>query len=311
MPGYKIFFRILLVLVILGGIGYGIFYLVTLGNDRLSTFNIYNEMTNSDANQSLNESMSSDDTFVIFANSNDSEFADIYSYYNAQKLVLGEMAYNLYFAGNNSEEKVDVESALREYETAMKETNSKVELFLDRKAYFESASSIEGITLSASEIDQLKEIEILARGKLLLQTEELDELNGLLYPFIVENCLGGNISGSLKYSMIDAIYYQSNLLGNCLESDTVVTSELNDAVADNDRAVALYKLEKSDNFIQQGVVDSVEANFVLGYNSMTSNVKVNFFNAYDKELFIESQSPAVLENLQYVVNFFDWWGVAK
>ena len=311
MPGYKIFFRVFLILIVVGGIATGIYFLVTLGGGRLSTFNLYNEIEDSEDSQLLEENMGEEDDFVGWAIGNDPLFSDVYSYYVSQKLVLDELSYNLYFADERAEGKSELETALYEYNTAMKSASVKVKLFIDRKAYFESASSIDGVNLSTDEIVELKEIVTLAREKILIQINEMNDLNGLLLPFVVQYSLGGNVSGSLKYSMLDAIYYQSDLLGNCLANTEITTDDLNDVVADTDRAVDMYAFQKASNFIAQGEEGSEEANFVLGYNSIEDSTKTGFFSAYDKEYYADAQSPAVSTNLYYVINFLNWWGVAK
>lgn len=310
MPGYKIFFRGFLIVLVLAGIGVGVYFLITIGGGRLSTFNLYNEIQNSEDNQTLEENMSAEDTFVVWAKGNDSLFNKVYSYYVAQKLVMDELGYNLYFVDDDSEGRGDLEQALYEYNTAMKSASVKVELFMERKAYFESAGSEAGATLSADEITELKNIIVSAREKILIEVNKMNEVNGLLVPFVMQYCLGGNVSGSLKYSLLDAIYYQSDLLGYCLGNAEIAANDLNDVLKDTERAVTMYGTQKADNFTAQGVENSDEANFVLGYNSMSGSVKTGFFASYDKELYV-AENPAVSANLNYIIDFLSWWGVAK
>lgn len=302
MPGYKIVFRIILVLAVLFGIGYGIFYLVKLSNNRLSTFYIYTNITSSKENVFLEENTAEDDGFIQFISENDSSFEQTYSFYIAQKLVLDEIGYNLYFAENRATGKAEVESKLYQYEGAMQAASQQVQIFLERQEVFQSSDGI-----SNEEKEVLKNLATVAKEKLIVQANKLVELNSVMIPFVVKSSLGGDVTSSLKYSILDALHNQSALLGECLSSDNITIDEMSTVLKDNKSALLKYKNNKANGFSEHTTAGSDASNFVGGYNSLSESDKTEFLNAYDKKQFVEAESDETLiANLRFINKFLGW-----
>lgn len=300
MPGYKIVLIIVLSLSILGGIGYGIYFLVTGGgDDSRSTFNAYTNVSKSSENIYINENLGATDLAQYF----DGEFDNYYALYVNEKLFFDEMSENLYFAQGRAEGKQELEAKIYNFGENIKATYANLKYLKDAELSFKTENSESGTLISTNEINQLKELALTVKDDFIVQTNTLNEINNLLYPFVVNSCLGGDMKTSLKYNILFVMLEQSNLLYSNLSTKTVTQIVLDD----NQKVISVYKNEKDVNFVSS-VAGSSALNFVLALNWLDDDIKSGFFNAENKQSYLTTQGPNVITNLNYIINYFGFGG---
>ena len=303
MPGYKIVLRILIVVIILGLLGFLIYFLAGGFNNRLSTYENYQNIKNSEENTVLEEHLTAGSNFVANVNTYQSSFSDWLSCYLSQELLIYEMGDNLYFVDADAN-RAEVDGALNSYREKISSTSQSIETFLDRQNYFTSSSSDEGTALTEAERTSLVLLAGTAFERLKEQVQVMYNLNNILFPFVVDNCLGGNVDASLKYGILYALLEQSNLLYNNLEENT----QIDLMITENENAREVYINEKASDFISVATNGSSAANFVDAMINLSSETKSEFFASTDKSTYAERQSPAIQTNLENILTFLGWGG---
>ncbi len=305
MPGYKIVLRILIFLILFGVLAFLIYFLAGGFNNRLSTYENYQNIKNGEQNAVLKQHLTEGSDFVASVNTYQDSFSDWLSCYISQELLIYEMADNLYFV-NDDANRSEVDSALNSYKDKIANTSQSIETFLDRQSYFSSPSSSGGEELTSEELESLGSLADTVYDSLQGQVAVMYNLNNILFPFVVENCLGGKIDASLKYGILYSLLQQSNLLYNNLEKNTQTDS----MIIENENAREVYTNEKAKFFMSATTSGSNALSFVdaMIYLSDKAETKTSFFASTDKRTYAERQSPEIQTNLENILTFLGWGG---
>ncbi len=289
---FVILLRIFLGLVLAAAVGVGIYFIATSGTNTLAAFYAYNDQVRSSHTIYLDEKMEEDGELYNFAqvNQGESKFTQNYQFYTASRAIFEQFAPELYF--NQSTEGVsELASSIRKYTGAQAEIVTSIEEFLRTKAAGASTSSLQA---------QL----VIIQDKLLALTHKLTETNQLLVPFVVQNCLGGEVEYSLKYSMLDVIFRQSQLVDTVLNSADLTPSEKSMASGDLTAALVSFENEEALDFANQIITENIQAQFVEVYAQLTESDKSGFMGAVNKVEYANSLSPALKEKLLLISGLF-------
>lgn len=292
MPGYKIVLILLLILSILGGIAYGIYYIVTGGgaNSNLSTFNAYQQVQEDKNYNYINENISKNDVAEYF----DANFSNYYTCFTLEKTVFDELGKNLYFSNGKFEAKKDLDSSINAFHQSIKPVYDKLKYLIDNKNHFEKDGSI-----NADDINHLKELASLVSTEFVVMVSNLNNVNNKLLPLVKECCLGGSFKGSVKYNMIEVILYQSNLLCSQLAQNNITTNTLDDC----QKVYSKYLQQKEINFKQ----DAQSKLFVKSMDELSSTLKQPFFESTNKNEFAQAHGMA---NFEAIISFYNFGGEA-
>ncbi len=301
MPGYKVVLIILLVLSILGGIGFTIYYIITGGNDNsLSTFETYSKQFESEQNIYLEENLGKSEYSEFF----DEEFAFWFECDRLEKLVYNELSVNLCFAERKANKKGELEAKINEYANQQKATFEKLKIFIERKNYFETESSANGTNISEGERTQLKNLATDVKVKFKSQVNLLCDINKMLVPFVQNSCLKTSFDSSLKYSILNVAFFHSNYYNSLLNEDKMLSVVYDDA----ENILKTYNQANQQNFLGQTDFNSADSQFLVGLNFLTDEIKSEFFNTENKQIYKNAQGSLLKINLEYIINYFSFGG---
>ncbi|MBR7090822.1 MAG: hypothetical protein IKC79_00030 [Clostridia bacterium] len=286
--------KLILIIALIGGIGYGCYALFFKPASTQSVLSEYDSVITSDNNKIIqkNVGLDSANAYNEFSKSVDSIYDEVVLLYLAEYELMDTMLPEVCF-GKQSGVMTKVINLLSKYNDAVNSTAGAMGIFNSDKQTF-------GANPSSSQITTLKNEFKTIANCLLVQVDVLVDINAELLPYAKANIYGGdNVAKyNIKYLMLESLNMQGNTLINVLQSEQGVVGE---KLFDNTKQ--LYQVfcdSKNNNFVRTNATITDE--FVVDYDKID---KKAFFNALDKNKYYNDML-AVLEKdaVQTVMIYF-------
>lgn len=306
MAGYKVLLRTLAVIIILGLVGFGIYYVVVGGfSNAHASYSVHKQIENSEEEaymQNLdNDKIVRLSTYGVDGNS----FKNYYNAYLCLDYVINETGDDLYFAPKSAQEKRDLDGKYSSYFNAIKTAYKDFYVFDESYSAYKSADSAGGEVLTSWEEAQLSNLAptvFLSMKNLATKAYELSDVN---YNFVVKYCLGGSTYGNLKYTMLQAINGQTNVLFESIEAGQ--QTEINAYANYSTNAVQRYKNEKASNFSSELNTSSNQYAFKHMFYNLNNEELSNCYKSTNKQTYVNSLTESSYKtSLQKICTVMGW-----
>lgn len=291
MAGYKVVLRILLILIILGAIGFGIWYFAFGGfSDSLAPYKTYKSVSQSEE-RSYILGLSEDTDKMNRLKScgvNGTEFSNCYACFITQELCINEVGEELFFVNSKAKNKNAVEQKYNAYFNALKNSFNEFKAFEEAYSRYTSEDSSEGTMISDWEQTKLSEQAPKAFEKFKVLTQKAYELNSVCFDYVINYCLGGSAYGSLKFAMLDAIKWQSDVLYQAIKDEN--STSISAYKTNLENAKVCYNNQKVTNFNNSFNKLNVAYSFRHDYFELKEKDKKEFFESSDKKTLINNMT---------------------
>ena len=298
MAGYKVMIRVLAIIIVLGVIGFGIFYFVSGGfSNARASYETYKTISGSNERAYLQNLDSAKVTRLsnyssrVDGKKNATTFNNYLEAYISLDLVLMEMGDELYFAPKKANNKKTVDSRYNDYKNALQATYKQFKVFDDSYNDYISAASADGTSISSWEDEQLLALAPKVYDSMSNLVKKAYSLNGVCFNFIVENCLGKSTYGNLKYAMLEAIRGQAMVLVEKIGENVAVT-DIKAYAEDCDKAVKKYKNEKVLGFSSELDNSSTQYAFKNSFYSLKDSEKKDCYQNSNKQQLIDNMNAS-------------------
>lgn len=295
IPGYKIVLRILLILLVAGGIGTLVFYFTGGFENNKKAYELCGNNLNQTQTTYFNENYKKGSDAYYFSKANITNFEKWYNAYESEKCVFDQLMPKLYFSSSNSK---DLNGRISNYFNNLFQTSRHIQIFLEKKAIFDEGG------LSSDEITRLIPLANNTFVQFKSQVKQMSLMNNSLIDFTKKYCVGSG-EASLKETMIFLLQSQADVLITCLDNPS---ENLNKVTSDNNNGILKFTNLEANNFLKQTEEGSNEFNLVLTFDKITQKNKTNFLKAEDKDQFLETLILTSNDRkyLGYVKNVMGW-----
>ena len=264
-------FRFILIVAVIGGIGYGAYALFFKPVSTTNVFAEYDTMLNSQSNKTIqaNISLDTDNDLNKYSNGVESIYDEVVLLYSYEWEILSTMLPEACFGKSNSK-MTEISRLIGDYQKSIDTTVQFINAFNNDKNTF-------GNTPTQTQVDILNgEFKNIANC-LLDQTKILVDINARLVPFVESQVFGGDNVAKFnpKYLYIEALNMQGVTLLNVLTSEQGVVGEK--FFGNCQTLFKSYNVSKSSNFSVDSSVFSDK--FFVDYSNIN---KQAFFYALDK-----------------------------
>lgn len=286
--------KLILIVAIIGGIGYGCYALFFKPVSTQNVLSEYESVINSQQNQVIQTSLSLDAENQLnqYSKTLDSTFDEVLLLYNYEIDVLSLLLPEATFGGQSAV-MTDVSRWLKEYQEAANKTSDAINTFKSDKDNFGDSPTTSQIKTLNGEFKYIADC-------LFDQTKILTDINNRLLPYVKGHIYGGdNVAKyNIKFLNIEAVSKQGNTLISVLQSEQGVVGEV--FFADCQKLYATFTANKNANFNR---IDCVLTDqFVADYSLIDKNA---FFYALDKNKYYNEIKDATQKQyVQSVMNYF-------
>ena len=311
MPGYKVMLRVLAIIIVLGIIGFGIFYFVSGGfSNAKATYNTFSAIQKSEENAYMQQIDDSKvDLLSSFNHENESnvteygfKFRKYYQTYLSFNYVLGEIGEELYFATKKGKE---LDAKYNSFYASLKKVYGDFKTFDESYNTYKSQNSAGGTSLTSWEENELAKLAPMVFSSTQNLAQEAYNLSGVCYDYVVKNCLGGSAYGNLKYTMLKAINGQTMVLFDATHEGKNV-SDLNSYLTYMTNALNKYKNEKSSNFSSELNTSSAQFEFKHVFYTLSSEELTNLYQSTNKTEYVGSLTGNNKNALQKTSEAMGW-----
>lgn len=296
MAGYKVVLRMLLILIILGAVGFGIWYFAFGGfSNNLAPYKTYKSVSQSEE-RSYILSLGEDAEKMNRLKScgvDGTEFSSCYLCFVTQELCINEVGEELFFINSQAKNKKAVEQKYNAYFSSLKDTFNEFKSFEEAYSRFTREDSSEGTMISDWEQTKLSEQAPKAFEKFNILTQKAYELNSVCFDFVINSCLGGNVYGSLKYGMLDAIKNQSDVLYQAIKDEN--SSVISAYKTNLENVKTCYNNQKVTNFNNSFNKANVAYSFRHDYFELKEKDKKEFFESSNKKALINGMTSQFIK----------------
>lgn len=309
MAGYKIVLRILLVLLVVGGAGFLIYYFASGGFSKATdTYMAYKNFETS-KEKALFDEKTNDASFMgqlETYNDESLKFEGYYECYMTQELVFSEIGDALYFSPKKAKNKKALEKKIASYYGALKNCVGKLEIFEKALNDYSGENSDAGSSFSSWEESKFRELAPVVTEAMKNLAIKAYEVNRLCFDYVRNSCLGGSTYGSLKYTMLEAIKEQSNALREVFDDQNTNITSFSALANYNKTARQSYLSQKESNFSDGVNESSPYYGFRNNYHTLTTEEKSEFFKSTNKSSFVSGKSGSLKDNLTQICNVMGW-----
>ncbi|MBR1926110.1 MAG: hypothetical protein IJ837_04620 [Clostridia bacterium] len=309
MAGYKIVLRVLLVLLLVGGVGFLLYYFAFGGSSKATDAYMAYKNFETSKEKALFDEKTNNESFMNnlkMYNNESLRFEGYYECYMTQELVFSEVGDALYFSPKKAENKKTLEKRISSYYGALKNCAGKLEIFDKALIDYSSENSDAGTTFSSWEEGQLRGLLPVVNEAMKNLAIKAYEVNCYSLDYARNSCLGGNTYGSLKYTMLDAIKEQSNALREAFDDESVDITSFSKLTTYNQTARKSYLYQKENNFVDGVDVSSACYSFRNNYYTLTNEEKSEFFKAVDKASLVSKKTGSLKDSLTQICDVMGW-----
>ncbi len=312
MAGYKVVLRAFAIILVLGIIGFGIFYFVSGGfQDAKASYKAHKSMTKSDEYaymQNLEEEKISRLTHYVKSDENAlNNFKNEYQSYITLDFAINEMGDDLYFATKNAKNKKSLDSKYSSLKSALNKVYSEFEVFDKSYNAYTNANSSGGTVITAWEEEELCKLAPNVFEAMKNLSKKAYDLSSVSFNFVVTNLLNGSTVGSLKYSMLSAITGQSRAFYEQLHNIEGLTGEqIGNLKQYALNAVNKYKLQKSANFADELNIEKDEYAFKHIYSLIAEEEKSQLFASANKQEYVNSLTGGHIAEITKTCKVMGW-----
>ncbi len=312
MAGYKVMLRAIAIIIVLGIVGFSIYYVVSGGfQDARASYKTHASMTNSDEYaymKNLEDDKISRLTHYVKDDENAlNNFNNEYKCYIALDFVINEMGDDLYFAPKNAKNKKSLDSKYSSLKSALKKTYKEFEVFDQSYNAYTNENSASGTTISAWEEQELCKLAPNVFDAMKNLSKKAYDLSSVSFDFVVAHCLNGSIDGSLKYSMLSAINGQARAYYEKIHNANELTGEqIGNLKQYAVNGVNKYKAQKAANFADELNTSSNEYAFKIGYNLIEETEKAELFASANKQEYVNSLTGGHIEEITKTCKVMGW-----
>lgn len=278
-------FRFILIIAVIGGIGYGVYALFF---KPVSTTNVmleYDAMLNSQSNKTIQSNINwdNDNELIKYSETLDSIYDEVLLLYSYEWEIISELLPEASF-GNANGKMTDISRLLVNYQDSIDVTADALMTFNADKQSF-------GATPTAAQINILDNEFKYITNCLLDQTKILTNINAKLVSYVKSEVYGGdNVAKfNTKYLYMEALNMQGITLLNVLTSEQGVVGEK--LFGNSKTLFNNYKVSRSTNFSVNNSV--ITDKFFVDYNNID---KQAFFYAMDKNKYYNDLTDTELKS---------------
>ena len=308
MPGYKIVLRVIAVLLVVGVVGFFIYYFAVGGFASAEAYKSYRKIEAS-TEKTYFDQKTNDDEFMNLLNfydADNSKFNGYFQCYLAEELVFFEVGDSLYFSPKKAKNKKKLEKKIAKYYDELKNCVGKIKVFETALSEYSSENSDAGTAFSTWEESKLRELSPVVTEAMKNLAIKACDVNSLCFNYARDVCLGGSTYGSLKYTMLDAIKEQARVLCEAFDDQNTSLTSFNALATHTQKARNSYLTQKASDFAQGIVEPSDYYNFRSNYYSVTDADKNEFFKSPDKVSFANSKSGDLKTYLEQINRVMGW-----
>ncbi len=315
MAGYKVMLRIFAIIIILGVVGFGIYFFAFGGfSNSKAAYSTHKELENSEARTYLRSIDTTSEQMILIGNYGSVEQdGDDYVYFShnvkayiALDYVLNEMGDELYYAPKNASGKKQVESKYSAFSSATKEAHNAFKVFFDSYSLYKSVGSAQGESLSEWEQNQLSGFAKKVYPAVGNLVQKAYELNVVCFDYIVKNCYSKSVVGNLKFAMLDATRGQAMTYREAIVSRSEL-AKLDAYSVYCKKAIEAYKNEKSALFDNELYASNPEFAFKNSFFTLSGESLKKVYQSTNKQEFVDSlQEGAYKSTVNEICTVMGW-----